>query len=272
MMKVMPTRGNMPESNLIDSLVTCENERFIACDYRGREDAPEFSLVEGSIPVMVSAPHAVTHWRGGRTKPSDDYTGSIALALAELTGCHALVATRFSHADPNWDPFEVSAYKQALVAYIRERGIRVLLDIHGMVAASPNLVALGTADGETCRAWPEVELLAFQTLFERLADSSGRYGKSMALNPPCHGARGRNTVARTIARECGIATLQIELATQVRVPSMRGTHIPKGDPAPFKRGTRADEISVRRNPDPDAVRACVDALADVIRAIALLKP
>lgn len=264
MMKVMPTRGIMPESNLIDSLVTCENERFIACDYRGREDAGEFDLVEGSIPVMVSAPHAVTHWRDGRTKPSDDYTGSIALALAELTGAHAIVATRFSHADPNWDPFEASAYKQALAAYIREHDVRVLLDIHGMVAASPNLVAIGTADGETCRAWPEVELLAFQTLFEGLADASERYGKSVALNPPCHGARGRNTVARALARECGIATMQVELATQVRVPSLRGTHVPKGDPAPFKGTAMAAEISVRLNPDPEAVESCVLALAEVV--------
>ena len=252
----------------IDRMIGVEVSRFIANDYRGLADAPEFQIVPGSIPVMVSAPHAVTHWRDGHTKPSDDYTGSIALALAELTGAHAIVATRFSHADPNWDPFEASAYKQALAAHVREQGIRVLLDIHGMVAASPNLVAIGTADGEACRTLPDLELLAFTELYEGLAEASERYGKTVALNPPRHGARGHDTVTRTIARACGIACMQVELATPVRVPSLRGMHIPKGDPAPFKGNARSVELRVRRSPDPKAVEACVNALASLIRQAA----
>ena len=207
----------------------------------------------------------MTHWRDGRVKPSDDYTGSMALALAELTGAHAIVATRFSHADPNWDAFEESAYKRALASHIRERGIRVLLDIHGMVAASPNLVAIGTADGETCRTQPDLELLAFRTLFEGLEDVSKRYEKTVALNPPRHGARSENTVTRTIARECSIACLQVELATQVRLACNCGMHVPAGDPIPFSGERLAAERVVRRSPDPAAVEACVNALAYFIR-------
>ena len=255
-------------TGLIESLVTCENDRFIAGDYRGQDNAPKFEIVTGAIPVMVSAPHAITHWREGRIKPSDDYTGSIALALADLTGAHAIVATHFSHADPNWDAFENSDYKQALARYIREHGIGLLLDIHGMVAASPNLVALGTAGGETCRAWPEVEPMAFHALYEGLENARERYGKGVALNPARHGARGRDTVARSISRECGIAALQIELATQVRVPSLRGTHIPKGEPAPFKGNARSIEIRTRMNPDPDAVESCMASLVELIQQAA----
>ena len=258
-------------SKLINHMVEMENDRLIANDYRGRDDAPEFEIVPGTVPVMVSAPHAVTHWRDGRTKPSDDYTGSITLTLADITGAHAIVATRFSHADPNWDAFEESAYKQALAAHVREHGIRALIDIHGMVAASPNLVSIGTADGETCMAWSSIELTAFQELFEGLEEVALRYGKGIALNPPRHGARNANTVARTIARECNIAAMQIELATPVRVPSLRGMHIPKGDPAPFKGDSRSVEIATRRKPDEQAVEACVRALAALIERIARMR-
>lgn len=255
--------------DLIERMVETENDRFIANDYRGLLDAPEFEMVSGTIPVMVSAPHAVTHWRDGRVKPSDDYTGSIALELARLTGAHAIVATRFSHADPNWDAFERSEYKQALAAHVREHRVHALLDIHGMVAASPNLVAIGTADGDTCEAWPEVELLAFRTLFEGLEDVSRRYAKTVALNPPRHGARGKNTVARTIARECGIAAMQVELATQVRLAGNRGMHVPEGDPLPFSGERLAAERIIRRSPDPAAVEACVASLAALIQKVAV---
>ena len=55
----------MTMSELIARMEECEVERFIANDYRGLADVPEFQIVPGTIPVMVSAPHAVTHWRDG---------------------------------------------------------------------------------------------------------------------------------------------------------------------------------------------------------------
>ena len=179
------------------------------------------------------------------------------------------MATRFAFADPNWDTFENSAYKQALADHVSGHGVRVLLDIHGMVAASTSLVAIGTADGITCQALPAVEPMAFSELSNGLNETSRRYGKGVALNPPRHKARGENTVARVIARECSIATVQIELATQVRVPSTRGTHIPKRDPAPFSGDALMEELSIRLAPDPEAVESCVRSLAVLIMGIAL---
>ena len=254
-------------TKLIEQMIACELKRFVACDYRGRADAPEFEVVPGTVPVMVSAPHAVTHWRAGRIKPSDDYTGSLALALAQLTGAHAIVATRFAQADPNWVPFGQSAYKQALVEHVRAHGIRLVLDLHGIPAASPEAVEVGSADGATVCALPGADARAAAILCEELAPFLTRHGKEVALNGR-HAARGHNTVANTVARTCGCAALQIELNSRFRVPSGEGGHVPKGEPIPFRPGQLPEEFEARHHPDVACVEATMRALARVIRELA----
>lgn len=254
-------------TELIERMISYELERFVACDYRGREDAPDFEVVPGTIPVLISAPHAVTHWRDGHVKPSDDYTGSLALALAQLTGAHAFVATRFVHADPNWDPLEKSAYKQALVEHVRGNGIRLVLDLHGIPAASPEAVEVGSADGAAVRTLPGADVRAAVILREELSPFLARYGKVVALNGR-HAARGRNTVANTVARTCGCAALQVELNSRFRVPSGVGGHVPAGEPIPFRPGQIPEEFEARHNPDVTCVEATVRALEEVIRQLA----
>lgn len=251
---------------LVDILVQTELERFSANDYRGLPDAPPFQIVEGDLPALVSAPHAVTHWRNGRTKPSDDYTGAIALALARACGCSAMVASRFDRCDPNWDPYESSAYKRALCAYVHERDVRLVLDIHGMPAASPDAVEVGSADGATVVALPGADARACSLLRERLAPYLERYEKDVSLNGP-HAARGENTVTRTVARECGIAALQVELNTRFRVPSGAGAHVPEGNPLLFSAEQIPHEWQARMNPDPACVETTIRALAAVIREL-----
>ena len=99
--------------NLIEHMAEIELGRFSVNDYRGLPDALPFSVVEGELPVIVSAPHAVSQLREGRVKPSDDFTGAMALVVAELSGASAIVASRYDACDPNWNPFERCAYKRS---------------------------------------------------------------------------------------------------------------------------------------------------------------
>lgn len=256
----------------IEKLVECEFERFTPNFYRGRSEAPEFEFLEGPADVLVSAPHAVTHVRRGEVKPSEDFTGTIALTAARFAGCHAVVATRTGPGDPNWDPLEGSAYKQALCAHVREKGIRFVLDLHGMVAASEALIALGSADGETVGAVPGLDERVADLLRQRLAPWTERYGKPIVLNGRL-GARGENTIARTVARECGIPALQVEVATQLRVPVRfngrvpKGERPPKGERIPFSGTQLPIEIAARQAADPAAVSALVDALVEVLTSV-----
>lgn len=256
----------------IDKLVECEIGRFTPNFYRGRQDAPEFEFVEGAVPALISAPHAVTHMRRGDIKPSEDFTGAIALAVAQASDCHALVATRTALGDPNWDPLEECAYKQALCSYVREKRIACVLDVHGMIAASEALVAIGSADGKTVEAHVGLDKQVADLLCQRLAFWSERYGKPIVLNGRL-GARSENTIAQTVARECGIPALQIEIATQMRVPMRfkgripEDVKLPEGERIPFSDAQLPVEIAVRQAADPAAVLALVDALVTTVQII-----
>jgi hypothetical protein len=250
-----------------DRLVELERTRFLVNWYRGLDDAPPFAIVDGSIPAMVSAPHAVTHWRNGAIKASEDYTGPIALELARVTGAHAIVATRFDETDPNWDSLKHSAYKQTLAAHVKEHGIKLLLDVHGMVTASSDLLALGTGNGANVAAWPSIAETAYGILCERVGPFADRYGKHLALDGR-YAARRNTTIASTIARECGIACLQVELSTLLRFPGGPVGSLPPGEATPFTPAGLGAETSARRNPNPAAVQATLDALCHVLRLAA----
>ena len=280
----------MTDSELIDELVAWETGRFQPNGYRGRTDAPAYELTTGRVPVLVSAPHAVTHIRDGKVKPSEDFTGAIALAVARAAECHALVATRTGEGDPNWDPIEKSEYKQALCRHVAEQGIALVLDLHGMVAASDALAAVGSADGATLMAHgatlttgtgapngridgridgrieqhieQRLDERAFDILQRKLAPWCEKHGKPVLLNGR-YGARGKDTVARTVARECRVSALQIEIATQLRVPANLHGHVPRGEKIPFSNEQLPVELVARRSADPDAVLALVEALVDI---------
>lgn len=260
--------GNGPQSTnpAIVELEHIESTRFSCNSYRGLPDGPAFEIVAGDLPVVVSAPHTVTHEREGRVKPSDDYTGAMALVLAHWTGCHAMVASRFDGCDPNWDPIEGSAYKQALVAHVLKAGVRFCLDLHGMVSASTSIVALGTADGATVASRPEVGAIAERILRARLEPLVERHHKPIVVDGAL-AARNPNTVSSTVARECGIPCVQVEVATPLRVPGKAGGGIPAGE-RPFKPETLGEEMAARSHPDPEAVFLTMQALAEAILACA----
>ncbi|WP_289221445.1 hypothetical protein, partial [Faecalibaculum rodentium] len=108
---------------------------------------PPLLVLPGSIPVLVSAPHAVTHWRDGREKHADLYTGALALWLHAQTGCAVLAAGQSPDADGNHDPASISPYKQELARILQDDPVKVVLDLHGAKASQPFDVELGTGPG-----------------------------------------------------------------------------------------------------------------------------
>lgn len=252
--------------SIIERLIENERTRFSVNEYRGLSDVPPFTMTPGSIPALVSAPHAVTHRRDGRIKASEDFTGPIALEIARITGAHAIVATRFDGSDPNSDPFEQSSYKQALVSYVQQHGIKLVIDVHGMMTASPAIIALGTGNGANIAAWPKIAELTASIIENRLAPIAQKYGKQMTYDGR-YAARDANTVCATVARLCGSAALQIELSTLLRFPGGIKGHTPSGERNPFPKPALASELSARANPDPNAVKATIAALTDIIQLV-----
>lgn len=101
-------------------------KQFSRNDYKGG-GSEDFAIIEGEIPVMISAPHSVKMLREGKEKGADKLTGAIALLLQEMTGCHLIYSTRFSESDPNYAT-ENNGYQAALADYVKSHDVEIVIE------------------------------------------------------------------------------------------------------------------------------------------------
>lgn len=104
-----------------------------------------FVIEEGTIPVMISAPHAINHFRKNQVKWADRYTGGIARYLHQATGCHLIYSCMFTKSDPNYDLPGANRYQDALVDYLSKHKVYVLIDLHGVTKEREYAAEMGTA-------------------------------------------------------------------------------------------------------------------------------
>ena len=121
-------------------------EKRFACHQYNGKGIRDFINCEGTIPIMISAPHAVNHTRDGQLKYADKFTGGLALLLHKLTGCHILYSARNCSYDPNYD--KDNAYQLFLQEYINRHHIEVLIDLHGAQEQRDYAIEIGTAPEE----------------------------------------------------------------------------------------------------------------------------
>lgn len=154
----------------------------------------------GRCGALVTAPHAVAHWRDGARKPADMGTGFLADVLAQLLDADVVVAEGEQSRDGNYDPDGV--FKAALAGFTP----RLVLDVHGMADRHGPDVCLGL--GGLPRA--------AEPLAEVFAGALRSAGFVVSVNVP-FAATGDHTVTSTFQRR-GIAALQLEVAARNRRP------------------------------------------------------
>ncbi|MFE8699629.1 hypothetical protein ACFYKX_03210 [Cytobacillus sp. FJAT-54145] len=101
---------------------------------------------KGSIPILISAPHATEHIRDGKVKSADIYTGSLALLLGELTNTHVVYSSRIAD-DPNY--IKGGIYKDTLNKIVSENNIQYIIDLHGAASERTFDIDLGTINGKS---------------------------------------------------------------------------------------------------------------------------
>lgn len=133
------------QKEIIDKLSKLEKQ-FSRNRYGGGGNK-NFIIKKGTIPVIVSAPHAIIQLREGQIKWSDKLTGALALFLHLSTGCHAICSARYSEADYNYDTEETKGnpYQIELAKYIVGNDIKVLIDLHGASINREFAIEMGTA-------------------------------------------------------------------------------------------------------------------------------
>jgi len=196
-------------SRINEEAVNIEKVHFYKTDKRvnPKQEDP-FWFAQGKLPILVSAPHAVRHYRQKRIKMSDQFTGSIVYLLNQLTDCHALAVTKLYGGDPNFD--NPCIYKDKIAEICGRQKVKFLLDIHGAARDREFDVDLGTNGGKN--------LLDKTRMLELIERNLRAFGLSR-ISHDYFPASGPNTMANYIARELGIPAVQIEINKQYRVPA-----------------------------------------------------
>lgn len=159
-----------------------------------------FELISGSGKVMLSAPHTVRQTREGKPKVAEPQTGVLAKLLHDALDCPVIYKTRNYGDDANFDA--VSVYKSAVEEYVREHGVRLLLDLHQLSPRRDVQIDLGTGK---FRNIGDTDLIN-----AALRAFTGRKLGVVQIDAPFRGA-GASTVSSFIARRCKIPCMQIEI-------------------------------------------------------------
>lgn len=117
---------------------------YAANSYHGSQPADSIHWVDRTATsrLVIVAPHAVWHHRGGVPKQPDLYTGGIAEAVGERLGASVLTVTgEVSDWQDRWEQ-RSDAFSQVLRSLPADS---VVIDLHGMSDQHGVDVALGTA-------------------------------------------------------------------------------------------------------------------------------
>ena len=206
----------LPDKAVIDvpsitEAMQIETEIDGQSDKIATEGTPWFNVIEGNVPIVVTAPHATKPFREGKYRFSDGGgTAALAKLLNKLTGVTVLYTTFSSPSDPNF--YDDNSFKTSLGSLIEKRRPILLLDIHGSHSYRPYDVDLGTMGGKS--------LLGDEKLVMNLIDALRKEGL-MNISYNYFGASKNRTVTK-FASERGVPTIQLEINSTWIMPSQNG--------------------------------------------------
>jgi len=173
---------------------------------RYNEDPPAgaswFEVIDGSTPVLISAPHATTPTReGGAHQFADAGTGALAEALNRLTGATVIYTTYKSPSDPNY--YDNNAYKAKLEDLLASKKPLLVLDLHTSHWHRPYDVDFGTMGGQS--------LIGQLSLFRLLAEDLRAAGLAN-FSQDYFSASKNATVTKWVSAR-GVPCIQLEISS-----------------------------------------------------------
>ena len=138
----------MKKQNKIKKIIKL-NEKYRENNFNGTQtEENNFKIIEGCIPILLSAPHAVRQCRNGVIKPADQLTGPIVEFLCKKTGAYGIIRTFNKGDDPNFDKTGYGLlYKKQIVKLINKNGLQCVFDIHGCSGKHDFNIDIGTNKG-----------------------------------------------------------------------------------------------------------------------------
>ncbi|HPE95354.1 MAG TPA: hypothetical protein PLT66_04735 [Bacillota bacterium] len=180
---------------MFDIKIFNEYESFF---YKNHESS--YELIEGSGPVMISAPHSVEQTRNGKKKYAEPQTGALAKLLHDSLNCPVIYKTSNCGDDANFD--DESTYKDAIVDYVKKHGVRFVLDLHQLASFRDVTIDIGTGKFKNIDSIKYVNIV--------LRAFSCRDIGIIQIDTPFD-ASSPFTISSYVAKKCGICCLQLEI-------------------------------------------------------------
>jgi hypothetical protein len=197
---IVPIVGKA-EVELADSI---EKQLRAQCQQKPPVSAPWFSVITGTVPVIITAPHAASPLREGQQRFPDKGTGSLALMLHRLTGTTVIYTSWASPCDPNQT--DSCAFKDSLAKRLLGPTVLVI-DLHTSHASRPYDIDFGTMKG--------ISLGGNQAMLTKLSSTLSQHGLTVQ-SLDFFAADEKKTVTRFVAAK-KIPALQLEInATWLR--------------------------------------------------------
>jgi hypothetical protein len=192
------------EDPIIRSMRQLESD-VISCD---RQDTDYFGYIEGSIPVLISAPHGAKHFRTreNRWKAEDACTSALAIQLGKITGAHVIYLKNKSFEDPNHDVRTL--YKDFIAEIVRKHGIRFIADLHGASGSRKFKVDIGILDDQIAKSSCPTLKPVIQKAFQGF--QSNPFNQHFRAN-------GRGTITYFAKHSLGIEAAQFEINARYRI-------------------------------------------------------
>ena len=157
----------------------------------------KYRVLSGSVPVLLSAPHAVNQIRGEDVRDAEKYTGAFVRYLCNATSSFGIFQL-FTHADPNND--EDHNYKNAVINLINAYNIKLLIDVHSSTFKDDTDIDIVTNSRQTLRG--------MDSLFDKLKLLGVKYNVKVDENNVPNKEK-ENEIITVASLICGIPTMRI---------------------------------------------------------------
>ncbi len=205
--KSPPARAIIEPAHIVEA-IQLQQAADAAKDQPPQNGEPWFAVREGTLPIIVTAPHATSPFREGQYRFSDGGgTAALAAMLHQLAGATAIYTTRASPADPNYD--DDNAFKRKLAVLIADKRPILVLDLHGSHPYRPYDVDFGTLNGASLLGKPELQ--------QRLELSLRQQGV-LNVSDNYFAASKHQTIAKFASRR-GVPAIQLEISSTWLTPS-----------------------------------------------------
>lgn len=184
------------------------NQKYKANDSNGiKIDVDHFKIINGKVPILLSAPHAVKQNRNGVEKEADGMTGAIVEYLCQKTGTNGIIRNYNLGDDPNFENEGYGLkYKNAMLKCINEKQIKCVIDVHACKNGYGFDVDIGTNNGKNIQSGKQ-----YLTVLEREFSKIGKVTVDERFK-----ASGEAIISRYVHERSNIPCFQLEICAELR--------------------------------------------------------